>query len=180
MRPDFSRTAVGIELTGKDAFDYVTVSVLRCLDRQILGSHQQIESSVAFSIGQQIVDFRLAQLCLHMVRPRAERGGDKVRVAEKTRDESADGLMEGLIGRSGLLNLAILHHGDDIPHGQGRLLIMRDKDNRYSCLMQYFPHLLLQPRAQVWIKVGERLVHQKDLGRRRQGASKGDSLALPA
>ena len=100
--------------------------------------------------------------------------------ADKARDKEVCRVVEDLLGRADLLDVAVLHDDDAVAQGHGLGLVMGDIDkgriDAFSELDDLGPHLV----AELGIEVTQRLVHEHDLRGAHDGAADGDALALAA
>ena len=85
-----------------------------------------------------------------------------------------------LLRAAHLLNDAILEHHDAIPHGDRLYLIVRYVNKGGIQAMMEAGDLRTHLGAEDGVEVGERLVHQEDIGLAHDGPPQGDALALTA
>ena len=82
--------------------------------------------------------------------------------------------------RSGLLDLARIHHSDPVRQRERLLLVVRHIDERHPEPALENSHLNAQLLAQLRVEVGERLVEKKNLRLDHEGTRDGDALLLSA
>ena len=103
-----------------------------------------------------------------------------LRHADKAGDEDVRGVVEDLLRRGDLLNDAILHDHDAVAEGHGLGLVVGDVDEGALDLVAQLDELGAHLVTELGVQVGQRLVHQEDLGVTHDGAADGDTLALTA
>ena len=103
-----------------------------------------------------------------------------LRRADEARDEQVRRVVEDLLRRADLLDVAVAHDDDAVAEGHGLDLIVRDVDERGVDLLAQLDDLGAHLVAQLRVKVRERLVHQQHLGASDDGAADGHALALAA
>ena len=89
-------------------------------------------------------------------------------------------MVEDLLRRGDLLDDAVLHDHDTIAEGHGFGLVVGDVDERALDLVAQLDELGTHLVTQLGVQVGQRLVHQEDLGVTHDGAADSDTLALAA
>ena len=85
-----------------------------------------------------------------------------------------------VLGRVDLLYDAVLHHDDPGAQGHGLRLVVGNVDDGASQALMELGNLHTHLAPQFRIQVGERLIHEEDLGIPHDGASHGNPLALAA
>ena len=105
--------------------------------------------------------------------PREERG-----VSEKTRDEPRLGVLEHLLGRTDLLDLAVVDDRNAVRDGHRLLLVVRDGHRRHARLLQNPADLLAHLDPEVHVEVRERLVEEEHRRLRRERPGECDALLL--
>ena len=103
-----------------------------------------------------------------------------LRRADEARDEQVRRMVEDLLRRADLLDVAVAHDDDAVAEGHGLDLIVRDVDERGVNLLAQLDDLRAHLVAQLRVEVRERLVHQQHLGASDDGAADGHALALAA
>ena len=103
-----------------------------------------------------------------------------LRGADEAGHEQVAGLVVELGGGVHLLHDAVLHDDDAGAERHGLGLVMRDVDDRGAEAVVQLGDLGAHLDAELGVEVGERLVHQVDLGGTDDGAAHGDALALAA
>ena len=103
-----------------------------------------------------------------------------LRRADEARDEQVRRVVEDLLRRADLLDVAVAHDDDAVAEGHGLDLVVRDVDERGVDLLAQLDDLGAHLVAQLRVKVRERLVHQKNLGVAHDGAADGHALPLTA
>ena len=89
-------------------------------------------------------------------------------------------MVEDLLWGGDLLDDAVLHDHDAIAEGHGLGLVVSDVDERTLDLVAQFDELGTHLVTKLGVQVGQRLVHQEDLGVTHDGAADGDALTLAA
>ena len=121
-------------------------------------------------------DHRIAAVFLHQLRIKEVHLGR----ADKARHEQVRGMVEHLLGRADLLDDAVLHDDDPVAQGHGLGLVMGNVNegsiDPFTQLDDLSTHLV----PELGVQVGQRLVHQEDLGIPDDGAADGHTLALAA
>ena len=79
-----------------------------------------------------------------------------------------------------MLYNALIHYGDAVRDGHGLLLIMRDIHSRNANVVLYALYNTAHLNAQLRVKVGQRLIHQKNVRLDDECAGERDALLLPA
>ena len=82
--------------------------------------------------------------------------------------------------RTGLLDLARVHHRDPVRERQRLVLVVRDVHERHSEPLLQRAQLPAQLNAKLGVEIGQRLVEQQDLRLQDERASDGDALLLSA
>ena len=103
-----------------------------------------------------------------------------LRHADKAGDEDVRGVVEDLLRRGDLLDDAVLHNHDAVAEGHGLGLVVSNVDEGALDLVAQLNKLGTHLVTQLGVQVGQRLVHQEDLGVTHDGAADGDTLALTA
>ena len=106
--------------------------------------------------------------------------GQHLDVAEELRHPARGRAQVDLLRRAGLLDAAVAHHRDRLGDAHRLLLVVRDEQRRHARRAQDLRDLLAQAVAQRGVEVGERLVEQHEVGRRRERARERDALLLAA
>ncbi len=83
------------------------------------------------------------------------------------------------LGRSDLNHLTVLHDGDARSHANRFVQVVGNEQGGLAHRAGEFQELVLQPPANERVQRRERLVHQEDLGVRREGAGQADALLHP-
>ena len=93
-----------------------------------------------------------------------DRAGNRVhrRAADEAGHEQVGGTRVHVLRRADLLQHALLHHGDAVPHGHGLDLVVRDVDDRRRQAALQLDQLG-GLHAQLGVEVRERLVHEEGL-----------------
>ena len=89
-------------------------------------------------------------------------------------------MVEDVLRRADLLDEAVLHDYDAVAQGHGLGLVVRDVDEGSVDALTQLDDLRTHLVAQLGVQVGERFVHQEDLGAADDGAADGDALPLAA
>ena len=89
-------------------------------------------------------------------------------------------MVEDLLRRGDLLDNAVLHDHDTVAESHGLGLVVSNIDERTLDLVAQLDELGTHLVTKLGIQVGQRLVHQEDLGVTHDGAADGDALALAA
>ena len=105
---------------------------------------------------------------------------EEVGGAEEVGNETIDGAVVKVHGRSHLLQNPLVEHGDPIRDGVGFLLVVSHEDGGQLQLPLQLENLTPHLNAQVGVQIGQRLVQQQDPGLDDDGAGKGHSLLLAA
>ena len=161
-------------------------------DGQLVGGRDHVEG-----LGAEADDDAVVVLGLEGVEGRAgeldlggAEGGDVAldleapqvhgRGADEAGDELVGGLVVHLAGGAHLLEDAVLEHRDAVAHGQRLGLVVRDvhRGNAQRALER--GDLGAGLDAELGVQVGQRLVHEEDLGLAHDGTAHGDALALAA
>ena len=110
----------------------------------------------------------------------AQRNGNHVHGgrSDERRDESVGRLVVQRTRCSHLLQKPILEHRDAITHRHGLYLVVRDIDGCRSEATLQRGDLGACLHAQLRVQIGQRLIHQEDLGFTNDGPSHGHSLTL--
>ena len=110
-------------------------------------------------------------------------GGDRAagrevhrRAADEAGDEHGGGPLVDLARRSGLQDLALVHHRDHVGHRHGLDLVVGDVDRGRADAVVQRPQLLAHQLAERGIEGAERLVHQKRLRAADDGAAQRHAL----
>ena len=103
-----------------------------------------------------------------------------VDVADEVADELGLGVIVDLIGRTDLLDVALVEYGDAVGQGQGFLLIVGDVDGGDAEIPLHLFQLVAQLYAQLGVQIGQGFVHADDGGARYQRAGNGYALLLAA
>ncbi|MNY43212.1 hypothetical protein D3C86_1781550 [compost metagenome] len=103
---------------------------------------------------------------------------EKIALADEIRDEAAARSRIELVGPAHLLDPALVHHDDDIGHGQSLFLVMGDEDEGLAGLLLDRLELDLHLLAELSVKRRERLVEQKHVRIGRQRPHQRHALAL--
>ena len=103
-----------------------------------------------------------------------------LRHADKAGDEDVRGMVEDLLRRGDLLDDAVLHDHDAIAEGHSLGLVVGNIDERALDLVAQLNELGTHLVAKLGVQVGQRLVHQEDLGITHDGAADSDTLTLAA
>ena len=114
----------------------------------------------------------------HLDRAAPDRAGHPVGQADEVRDERGCGPRVDERRRPQLLQLAGLHDADPVRDRERLLLVVGDEQRRDADLQLHSPDLVPQPRADLGVERGERLVEQQHLGVDRQRAGKRHALLL--
>ena len=85
-----------------------------------------------------------------------------------------------LLGRTDLLNDAVVHHGDAVADRVGFFLVMGDEDRGQSEPLLQFAQLAADLDPQLGIEIGKGLVEQQQFRLDRDGARERDALLLSA
>ena len=89
-------------------------------------------------------------------------------------------MVEDLLRRGDLLDNAVLHDHDAVAEGHSLGLVVGNVDEGALDLVTQLNELGTHLVTKLGIQVGQRLVHQEDLGVTHDGAADGDALALAA
>ena len=89
-------------------------------------------------------------------------------------------MVEDLLRRGDLLDDAVLHDHDAVAEGHGLGLVVGNVDEGTLDLVAQLDELGTHLVTQLGVQVGQRLVHQEDLGVTHDGAADGDALTLTA
>ena len=89
-------------------------------------------------------------------------------------------MVEDLLRGGDLLDDAVLHDHDAIAEGHGLGLVVGDVDERALDLVTQLNELGAHLVTELGVQVGQRLVHQEDLGVAHDSAADGDALTLAA
>ena len=100
--------------------------------------------------------------------------------ADELGRELVDRVVVDLDGGVGLLDLAAIDEHDLGGHAHGLGLVVRDVDEGGAQALVQGDELGAHLGAQLCVEVGERLVHEEDLGLLHHGAGEGHALALAA
>ena len=113
---------------------------------------------------------------------RLERAVDQVhrRRAEEGGDEDVGGAPVDVLRRADLLQHALAHHGDPVPHRHRLDLVVRDVHRRDPEPRVQLDQLEPRLDAQLRVEVRERLVHQERVRLAHDRARERDALPLPA
>ena len=103
-----------------------------------------------------------------------------LRDADEACDEEVRWVVEQLLRGADLLDNAVPHDHDAVAEGHGLGLVVRDVDERGVDALAELDDLCTHLVAELCVQVGERLVHEQDLGLTHDGAADGDALALAA
>ena len=87
-------------------------------------------------------------------------------------------MLQHLFRRGHLYDLAAFQEDDDVCQLQGLAHVMADENDGLAQLLLDVLHLVLQDLPGHGVQGGERLIHQYDRGRGRQGAKHADALLL--
>ena len=109
-----------------------------------------------------------------------DRNGQQVGGADKAGDEGGLRLVVELAGSGDLLDVASVHDGDPVRHGEGLFLVVSDVDESGSCAMLDRLELELHLLAQLHVERAERLVEQQGGRLVYQGPGERDTLSLAA
>ena len=100
--------------------------------------------------------------------------------ADESRNKEVDRLVEQILRRTDLVNVAVLHDNDAVGerHSLGLVVgnVHKGGVDTFSELDDLRAHLV----SELCVKVGERLVHQENLGVTDHGTSDGNTLSLTA
>ena len=115
-------------------------------------------------------------------RPATTRPGDRVhrRVADEAGDEEVRRLLVDVLRRPDLLEHAVVHDRDAVPHRHRLDLVVGDVDDRGLEPPLQLDELGAGLHPQLRVEVRERLVHEERLGPPHDRARERDALALPA
>src|SRR6516225_9000830 len=105
---------------------------------------------------------------------------DDVARADETGDEFRARTLVDVLGRARLLDLARVHHRDNVGGGHRFRLVMGDVDRGVAVLVVQAAHLEAHLLAQIGIEIRERLVEEERLGLDDEGARKRHALLLAA
>ena len=103
-----------------------------------------------------------------------------LRGADEAGNKEVAGLLVELGGGIHLLHDAVLHDDDAGTERHGLGLVVRDVDNRGAEAVVQLGDLGAHLDTELGVEVGERLVHEIDLGGADDGAAHGNALALAA
>ena len=103
-----------------------------------------------------------------------------LRAADKAGHKLIVGIVVVVLGGIDLLDEAVLHDADAGSHRHGFGLIVGNVDEGGLQALVQLGDLGTHGNAQLGIQVGQRFVHQEDLGLTHDGAAEGDALALAA
>src|SRR5487761_350711 len=111
-----------------------------------------------------------------------QRRGQQVhrRGADEAGHELVHRVVVQLTRRGTLLEVAAAEHRHPVPHGHGFYLVMRHVDRGDAEAALQLGDLAAGLHAQLGVEVGQRLVHQEDLGLPHDGPAHGDALPLGA
>jgi hypothetical protein len=110
-----------------------------------------------------------------------ERGAAQdVGAADEAGDELRARLTVYFFRRPELLDLAVVHDGNQVGRGHGFGLVVGDVDRGVAVAIVQAADLEAHLLAQVGVEIGKRLVEQQGLGLDHQGAGKRDTLLLAA
>ena len=87
-------------------------------------------------------------------------------------------MVEYLLRGGDLLDDAVLHDHDTVTEGHSLGLVVGNVDERTLDLVAQLNELGTHLVTKLGVQVGQRLVHQEDLGVSHDGAADGDALAL--
>ena len=104
----------------------------------------------------------------------------EIHVAQELQHEGRGRVVVDLVGRTVLLDLAVVHHDDAVGHLHGLLLVVRDEHAGDVHLVVQAAQPAAQVLAHLGVECAERLVEQQHLGLDGQGAGQGDALTLAA
>ena len=105
---------------------------------------------------------------------------DDVARADEAGDEFRARAVVDVLGRARLLDLAVVHHRDDVGGGHRLRLVVGDVDRGVAVLVVQPAHLEAHLLAQIGVEIGQRLVEQQRLGLDDQRARERDALLLAA
>ncbi len=98
----------------------------------------------------------------------------------KPATNSFAGIVVQVLGRIHLLHNAVLHDHDTGSHRHSLGLVVGNVDEGGLQAMMQLGDLGAHGHAQLSIQVGQRFVHQEDLGFTHDGAAQSDALTLAA
>ena len=109
-------------------------------------------------------------------------GGDEVhgRRADEAGHEEVGRVLVERVRLVHLLHHAVVEDGHAMPHRHGLHLVVRDVDRRDAQARLQVGQLRPGLHAQLGVEVGERLIHEEDLGVPHDGTAHGHALALAA
>lgn len=87
--------------------------------------------------------------------------------------------MEDFVGRTELLDPALVHHHDAVGHFQGLFLVVRDKEAGDVDLVVQTAQPTPQPLPDLRVQGAERLVRQQNIGLDGQGPGQRHALPQP-
>ena len=104
----------------------------------------------------------------------------QIRIAEKIRHEGVGRRFVERTRRADLRDAGLMHHHDDVGHGQGLGLVVRDVDDGGADGAMDALDLDLHLLAQLLVQRAERLIHQQQARPRNQRARHRHALLLAA
>ena len=105
---------------------------------------------------------------------------ERVDVADEVGHEFRCRVVVDLVGRTDLLDAALVEHGNAVGEGQRLLLVVGDVDRGDAEFPLHLLQLVAQLHPQLGVQVGQRLVHADDGRLGHQGAGDGHALLLAA
>ena len=116
---------------------------------------------------------RQAQLRGHLALQRVD-------IADEVAHKGRGGVIVHLIGRTNLLDAALVEHRDAVGQGQGFLLVVGDINGGDAEIPLHLLQLIAQLHAELRVQVGQRLVHTDDGRPRHQRPGNSHALLLAA
>src|SRR5699024_8708871 len=99
-----------------------------------------------------------------------------VHVLDETLDVVVGGLVEDLLGGADLCDPPVPEHADPIAQAHGLVEVVRDEHDRLAQPLLQFQELCLHVTTDQRVQGTERLVHQDDVGVRRQRPGQSHTL----